>query len=69
MTFQERCKTISGEVQNDLRGGAHLSPPPLKSGHAMSYMKIISVIPSLLAACNLEEENFGSIFISRSHEI
>jgi hypothetical protein len=38
MTFQERCKNsqgrckmISGEVQNDLRGGAHLSTPPFKS--------------------------------------
>jgi hypothetical protein len=37
MTFQERCKhsqgrckTTSEEVQNDLRGGAHLSTPPLK---------------------------------------
>jgi hypothetical protein len=31
MTFQE-VEKFSGEVQNDFRGGAHLSTPPSKSG-------------------------------------
>jgi hypothetical protein len=34
---QGRCKTISGEVQNDLRGGAHL---PTKSGHGKIHQYI-----------------------------
>jgi hypothetical protein len=28
--FSEEVEKFSGEVQNDLRGGAHLSTPPLK---------------------------------------
>jgi hypothetical protein len=48
MTFQGRCKTISGEVQNDLRGGAKRSQGRCKtiSGEVQNDLRGGAPLPS-----------------------